>query len=84
MIIVDDSERSNYVSPHFKTFFVLSIRLSRQLRQYDTIPRQDGNSAIGYFYYLSGWHGITTFVYSHICVRFVPSYQFNLNRGEFL
>ena len=55
-----------------------------QIRQYDTIPRPDGNSVTGYFYYLSVEHGITTFVYSHICVRVVPYYQINLNRGDFL
>jgi len=32
-------------------------------RQYNTIPRPDGNSVIGYFYCLSGEHGIDTFVY---------------------
>jgi len=63
-IIVADSERSNYGVHILKTFSLLAIRWSRQLRQYDTIPRPDGNSVIGYFYYLSGEHGITTYVYA--------------------
>ena len=57
-----------------KIFSLLSIGWVRQCmylymftiqasRQYDTIPRPDGNSVIGYFYCLSGEHDIATFVY---------------------
>jgi len=91
-----------------KIFSLLSIGWVRQCmylymftiqasRQYDTIPRPDGNSVIGYFYCLSGEHGIATFVYclsvehgidtfvySHICVPVVSSYQANFSRCVFL
>ena len=89
MIIVVDSERSNYVSPHLNNFLSPVHSMSQTVniqtpRQNDTVPRPDGNGVIGYFYCLCGEHGIDTFLYSHICVRVVSTYQVILKRGDFL
>jgi len=72
--------RNTYLFDDPYSVYIFTIQTPRQ---YDNIPRPDGNSVIGSFHCLSGEQGIDTFVYSHICVRVVSPYQANLNRCDF-